>query len=382
MVERSTISKLFLKTGYIPKSPKKHRGTVSISINPISKDKGRNLKVRYDPYKRFSKGSNRKLRYDPFKRKESDTMPKIRGVRNVNRTPTELKYTAPMQDILELGIFSGRVKGEKPVSLMLMGKPESGRTEMLKKITKLDGIAWFSDTTAYGILDECYEDFVDNKLHHLVFLDFIDLMARKWSTVKVLLKFLNSLIEDGYIKVSTYATRSTKQWKQRSDDGAELTHVECGMLAACTTVEYVRHLKGLRDMGFESRVVPFSIGYSTRQINEILESIALGKYKGQFVEDISLDLPKRKKKVKIKADHCRELIDISDYIKSQLSKKRLHGFRLLKRLRALAKASALRDGRRLVSWNDIDRIRFLSNWMNYQEYPLTDRWYKKKGMYW
>jgi len=70
--------------------------------------------------------------------------------------------------------------------------------------------------------------------------------------------------------------------------------------------------------------------------------------------------------------------DVSREISYQLDEKGQYkspGFRLFKSFISLAKASALRDGRTIVSSNDIGRIKYLSHWMNLkmnalnQEYP-------------
>jgi hypothetical protein len=47
-----------------------------------------------------------------------------------------------------------------------------------------------------------------------------------------------------------------------------------------------------------------------------------------------------------------------------------YGFRILRNLQALAKANAILNDRTEVNQQDIDKIIYLSNWINYRFNPL------------
>lgn len=65
------------------------------------------------------------------------------------------------------------------------------------------------------------------------------------------------------------------------------------------------------------------------------------------------------------AEEIKDLArEVADEYSDDLKPHKLKGFRLHKALISLVKASGLRDGRTRVNENDVERIRFLSNWMN------------------
>jgi hypothetical protein len=74
---------------------------------------------------------------------------------------------------------------------------------------------------------------------------------------------------------------------------------------------------------------------------------------------IDIQLPERYA-VEI-GDLARELAE--DYTRD-LRPYKLKGIRLNKSLVSLAKASALRENRGYVSADDVDRVKYLSQWMN------------------
>ena len=62
--------------------------------------------------------------------------------------------------------------------------------------------------------------------------------------------------------------------------------------------------------------------------------------------------------------------EIAEEYSNDLKPHKLKGFRLHKSLISIVKASALRDSRRSVMDKDIERVKYLSTWMNLQMRPL------------
>jgi len=109
---------------------------------------------------------------------------------------------------------------------------------------------------------------------------------------------------------------------------------------------------------------------SQTMISKISDSIARGEYRTdkKFKKLISLKFPKKRVQVYIPKRYSQEIrdlaLEIAEEYSEDLKSHTLKGFRLHKSLISLVKASALRDGRKIVMKRDIERIRYLSQWMN------------------
>jgi hypothetical protein len=67
---------------------------------------------------------------------------------------TELIGIEPIQDIVELTMWTLYVKNEKPTSLMILAEPESGKTELIKKHRNNNGVYAVKRLTGYGIQND------------------------------------------------------------------------------------------------------------------------------------------------------------------------------------------------------------------------------------
>lgn len=68
---------------------------------------------------------------------------------------TELIGIQPIQDLVELTLWTAYIKYERVCSLLIVANPESGKTELLKKYRKNNGIHLTKRFSAYGI-ERCY----------------------------------------------------------------------------------------------------------------------------------------------------------------------------------------------------------------------------------
>ena len=57
----------------------------------------------------------------------------------------------PLQKMVECAIISTHIKGEKSISLLIVAKPESGKTAAMKLYSDNKGVTLLTDATAYGI---------------------------------------------------------------------------------------------------------------------------------------------------------------------------------------------------------------------------------------
>jgi hypothetical protein len=303
---------------------------------------------------------------------------------------TELIGIEPIMDLVELTLWTAYVKYERTVSLLILAKPESGKTELLKKYRKNNGTISRRRFTAFGIIRDLKEGRIavlfdrPKILGHILIYDLRMLWGYKHNTVDSNMDFLDAITEEGLQPESSYAINP--------DDLKGYEGLKGGIIAGINphgffTSSGKRTIKrNLLKGGFFSRNVIASYNITGNLLQKIFNSIVEGKYRRNkdFVNLIAIDFPSKRIKVRISTKHMTELKDITEDVLAELQEdlaEEYKGIRLLKSLVALAKASALREGETKVESEDIERIQFLSNWMNTKmrnlksEYPF----YKNGG---
>lgn len=288
---------------------------------------------------------------------------------------TELIGMEVIQDYIELTLWSAYVKGERIVSLMIVAEPESGKTEMMKKYRKNVGVSIRRRFTACGIINDLKDQkikmpFKSPKiLGYILVYDYATVFTFKANTIDTTIEFLDALTEEGLSAETTY-------WI----GGEELEQFEGlkgGVIAGINTFGFFtkdgRVKSNLYKGGWFSRNVVVSFNISEVMVSKIFDSNSKGNYHDS-VKVIKLDLPQKRTKVKISDEHSKQIETIAREIAElyyiDLKPYKLRGFRLHKSLISLVKASALRAGRTEVADMDIERIKYLSNWMNLQMQPL------------
>jgi hypothetical protein len=286
---------------------------------------------------------------------------------------TGLVGIEPIQDLVELALWTAYVKKARIVSLMIVAEPESGKTELLKKYRRNDGVHGMRRFTAFGVLNDLKEGRISvlfdhpKILGHLVVYDFATLYSFKANTVDSTMAFLDALTEEGLEPESTYAISFS--------DIEEYRGLKGGIIAAINTQGFFT-AKGKRRIranlmkgGFFSRNIIVSYAISESQVKEIFEGIIEKRYEadGNYCNLIAVGFPNKRESVEISGRLARELLKVVEDIRQDLETdlgQSVRGIRLFKSLLSLAKASALRDGRYEVNSDDVERVRHLSTWMN------------------
>lgn len=285
---------------------------------------------------------------------------------------TELIGLQPIQDPVELTLWTSYVRYEKPTSVMILAEPESGKTELIKKYRKNDGVYAVKRLTGFGIQNDLINGKINLRfnnpkiLGHILIYDFSAIWSFKPSSIDNTIAFLDAFTEEGLSPESNYAFdyESLKPFEG----------VRGGIIAAINTIGFYspkhRQIKAnLLKGGFFSRMLTVSFGTSEQLLAKIFDSVKEGKYRKDkdYVSLIPLHFPNKRIAVEISKQQTDDLHEIVDDIRSEIRedlKIDLKGIRLLKTLITLTKASALRDGRTIVNAEDIERINFLSHWMN------------------
>ena len=283
-----------------------------------------------------------------------------------------------VQDLIELALWSAYVKGERIVSLMLVAEPESGKTELMKKYRKNQGVSVRRRFTSYGII----KDVIDGKmkllfkspriLGHVLVYDYATVFTFKSNTVDTTIEFLDALTEDGLSAESAY-------WI-KGDDLKSFENLKGGVIAGINTFGFFtssgKVKSNLYKGGWFSRNIVVSFAISEVMVSRIFESISKGNYRTdkEYVKQIRLILPQKRENVSVSSELAQQIEtlarEIAEVYSNDLKPHKLKGFRLHKSLISIVKASALRDGRKEVTEEDVERAKYLSNWMNLQLRPL------------
>jgi hypothetical protein len=168
---------------------------------------------------------------------------------------------------------------------------------------------------------------------------------------------MNSLIEEGVVAMSTYATSGPLAFKKP---------VKVGLITAITSAEFKDNRHNWKKKGFLSRTIPFSYSYGMNTINKVFESILDLDYMKE--QEIKLNIPKQDVAVKLPQKYARSILPSITMIAEA---QETYGFRLQKQFQALLQASALDRARRSVNRSDVDRVLRLMNWVNFDEKPIA-----------
>jgi hypothetical protein len=252
----------------------------------------------------------------------------------------------PLQKMIECVLISPYIKDEKPVSLLIVAKPESGKTTTMKQYRENKGISYLSDCTAYGLTTEILPKIVNGEVKTLMLPDIITPLAKQTKTRQSFTAFLNNLIEEGVAKIATYST----SWN---------TDVNANVITAVTDEELKDARHNWAKMGFLSRFIVFSYSYSLSTVTKILNHYST---QGLISKQIKLNLPDKPVSINLPKGIADKLDPLAMAIGRQCS---LYGLRAKVNLRALLKTIAYRNGRDTVTDQDYQEFLELADFMNF-----------------
>lgn len=268
-----------------------------------------------------------------------------------------LKDLEPLVDMVRLTVLTAYLTNtQKPNSLLIIARPESGKTEVMKKFAVNKNIAYLSDATAYGIQRDYFRSIETGEIRHIIIPDLLKPLSRKESTVKSFTTMMNGLIEEGIAGISTFA--STRLPTE--------TLVKCGLITAITTDEFKDNRHNWKRIGFLSRLIPFSYSYGLTTVNRVFEHILGLQYLKET--DIRLNVPKEDRTIKLPKRYAQAILPSTATIATAQD---TYGFRLQKQFQALLQASALDHGRLAVNNADVQRVLHLMQWVNFDQKPIT-----------
>jgi hypothetical protein len=259
----------------------------------------------------------------------------------------------PLKKMVECALISPYMTDEKPLSLLIVAKAESGKTSVMKSYRQSKGVVYISDCTAYGLTRDILPKLISGEVKTIVIPDLITPLSKSTKTRQSFIAFLNNLIEEGVAKVTTYATIWDKD-------------VKANVITAVTddTLRDARH--DWAKMGFLSRFIVFSYSYSQSTVMEILHRYSehgLEMQKSKFKppsKEVNVELPK-------------EIADRLDPIATRIGEQFcLYGIRAKINFRCLLKCLAYRNGKKkTVTESEFKEFLLLADFMNFNYNPMV-----------
>lgn len=263
-----------------------------------------------------------------------------------------------------------------PVNLMLIAPPECGKTRILKGILCKKTYETM-DLSPKIIQNTIIPGIEKGDFTYLIITDLIQLVGHKKVTSSSTIRLLNALIEEG-VKDSDFFGL----------DFHLKETIKCGLITGITIEEFYANLKEWNKIGFLHRNLPVTYDYSTQKVNEIHQIIASGK----LFSDINEIALKRNipLKISIPDKYSQDILLIMNRILEKFKGFKIKkirkgskdievffdvkGFRIHDRLRQLARAICLIEGkgkRKIVNSNDINKLREIEDLINF---PNTKKW--------
>jgi hypothetical protein len=220
--------------------------------------------------------------------------------------------------MIECALISPYIKDEKTISLLIVAKPESGKSSVMKQYRETQGVVYVTDCTAYGITRDILPKIVSGDIKTIMIPDLITPLSKQTKTRQSFTAFLNNLIEEGVAKITSYSTIWNKD-------------VKANVITAVTDEALRDSRRGWARMGFLSRFIVFTYSYSLSTVMEVLNRYSS---QGLSLKNVKVKLPKKGVTIKLPKEIADKLNPLAMKIGEQF---RLYGFRAKINFRSLLK---------------------------------------------
>ncbi|MGD0496699.1 MAG: hypothetical protein ABSB28_11805 [Candidatus Bathyarchaeia archaeon] len=271
----------------------------------------------------------------------------------------------PLIDITALTIqtafVTDRIDGYRPSSLMLIAKPESGKTSTIDLFANYPFIYYANEVTSKTFTDTIFPRAQNGQIRFVLIPDILNCVEKASVTKKPLLQTMKTMVDEGTRRVATpYKTYEYP------------TPVKVGLISAITresltysSPQQSSLYNDLKRMGFLSRMVPFSYEYpidnTARIFNFLFGNTPAKKYNIRIPQIQFLSYTETKEyepKPKLLSQLEQVSLKLAQFSDS-------YGFRVQKNLQKLCYASAMIDSRDEIEQKDVDHVLFLARWMNF-----------------
>ena len=253
----------------------------------------------------------------------------------------------PILRLVELAVWSTAIAGERnPVSILLVARPESGKTDIIEHFMGSPNTIMVNDLTAWGLSHKVLPFMQKNgSKATLLIPDLLNLLSRNQSTVITLVQTLKTLMEEG---ITAIHTKFIDVQFEHPVTGAVITSV--------TPSEFGRLRKAWTKNGVLSRFIVVSYSYSPSS-REAVHSMLQTKLGVPRDGQEPVRLPREPMGVRINPELLEPLKALAlSYIASMGMKEESWGFRAQLHFQRLAAAHALSTGRNVVRKDDVDSV--------------------------
>lgn len=257
--------------------------------------------------------------------------------------------TEQLEHLIKLALLSAYIKDERPVSLLISAKVESGKTEVIKKAAICRGILYLNDVTAYGIQKHYLQQIANREIRTIIIPDLLVPFAKQHSTVETFIAFMNGLLEEGQVGVATYAMHIRLPVETR-----------CNLITSTTRTDLAKQRDRWTRIGFISRMVPVTYEYAPSTVYRIMRSIAMQEYQSE-TDFAELELPEYDISVKLPSEIALQIESLVPLLAKGVE---AYGFRLQKQIQTLCMANALYNRRTIVEEIDFSIISRLADHFN------------------
>lgn len=243
----------------------------------------------------------------------------------------------PLYDFVELCLWTGAVKGERPVSAILVAAPGGGKTSVLQAMN-CEAAPFVTDLTSREISATLRSH---PNATHMLLSDMMNLFSHRKSTTMLACAMLSSLTGDSL--------------RTDSFSGDKVADRQLGLITAIPTNDIAKRQvkQHLSSAGFATRFMILRYTYSPDTVLKIHEYIRSDAYSRPGVTS-RLEIPPQKEPIEISPEMAMEIQLLAITIKSE---EDVIGTRIHHHLRALVKARARRDGRSAANSEDIEAIK-------------------------
>jgi hypothetical protein len=266
--------------------------------------------------------------------------------------PTRV-FDQPTIDFMNLVLQSAFIPNCKILSAFLITLPSLGKTTYLEITQHLDFVQFSNDISPKPLFD-FLDDVERGKKKFLVIPDFINTLTHNRNTVDNTRSILRSMIEEGY---------------KSSDFNGMQRHysfpVKAGLISGITVDKVNENTGKWKSDGFYSRFLPFSYSHSPNTGQAIIKD----KLDGQTpIKEIKFKINKDPEEPTLD-ELMKEKVKVLSF---QIAQDKYVGavYRPIEQILSLVKGNAILRDSRKVEQEDIDKITFLSTWINRMQNPI------------
>jgi hypothetical protein len=250
-----------------------------------------------------------------------------------------------IRELVETVILSGKLKDTRPISLLLIATPESGKTSVVLE-RPCKAIKAFSDLTGKGIQLVLQQK---PEITHIIINDMVAVLSHRQNVNKFTMSVLNAMTEEGFMSSATPSGIEDFQGGQK------------GIITSLTTDLVADERNWWNKIGFVSRMLPFCYSYPEELIIAIKNGIDEGSKEKQpkdFIPPASLKIVKYSQEFVAKV---RRIADIRSQILEEV------GIRRLKQYHTMVQSHALlrNYGSPEVNQSDVDFLSEIDLFVTY-----------------